>query len=194
MCPVDDDAVFQFWYKYYTTLFELPDVETTGEVYKVQKDRITYKDLTLRLHQKSVEYTVDNLIWNTFLLEPDYKRLFVDHVRNITERVDDITQIPIFYVKLLIESAFEKGVIKLPDEKPSFNDGWSVLWEDVIEKDATIYKHGMRLTYEMTLLKTATGYDMKQLVVFKPERMVFHKFIVYLITHYQIPGEILLTK
>ncbi len=191
---LDDDEVPQFWYKYYTTLFELPDNndKKADEVYQAHRDTVTYKGVTLRRYLSDIQFTVDNHYWKHFPLEPDYKRLFVDHVSNLTEKLDDFTQIPRFYVKLWIDSAIEKGVIKLDEKKAFFKDGWSVLWEDVIEKDATIYKHGMRLTYEMTLLKTATGYDMKQLVVFKPERMVFHKFIVYLITHYQIPSEVLL--
>ncbi len=194
---LDDDAIFQFWYKYYTTLFDLPN-EKTEKNFKVEKDCISYQNHALHLikleraNRNVIEYYVDGDTSYSFPLESDYKRLFTDHVRVISENVDDLTQIPRFYVKLLIESAIEKGHIKLSEQKASFKDGWSVLWEDVIEKDATIYKHGMRLTHEMTLLKKATGYDMKQLVVFKPERMLFHKLIVYLITHYQIPVQVLL--
>ncbi len=103
----------------------------------------------------------------------------------------DLTQIPRFYLKLLIDSMAEKGHLKLFEKKSIFRDGWSVRWEDVIEKDATIYKEGMRPPHEINLLKKATGYDLKQLVVFKPKRIVLHKFIVYLVTHQQISSKYL---
>eukprot|EP01040_Poterioochromonas_malhamensis_P002779 gene2779-2960_t len=162
---LDDGAVFQFWYKYYTTLFDFPN-EKTKKTFEVRKDCIKYENHTLRLprDRKVIEFYVDEDTSKLFPLESDYKRLFTDHVRIISENVEDLTQIPRFYMKLLIESAIEKGHIKLSEQKAFFKDGWSVLWEEVIEKDATIYKHGMRLTYEMTLLKKATGYDMKQLI------------------------------
>ncbi len=37
---LNDDATFQFWYKYYTTLFELPEIENLEERFVIERDSI----------------------------------------------------------------------------------------------------------------------------------------------------------
>lgn len=179
----DDDGVLRFWYKYYTTLFELPE-EKAGEGYQVRGNTIRYENHKWILDQSNIHYTFENHS-KIFPLEADYKKVFADHVERIVSHRTDLTKLPRFYVVLLIGSLVEKGYFELARKERYFDNGWNVRWEDVIEKDATIYKEGIRPPHEINLLKKATGYDLKQLVVFKPKRIVLHKFIVYLVTHHK---------
>lgn len=199
-----EEGQIQFWYKFYTTLFDLSDIERTNkDGYEVQGNSFIYerliemenevkRSLHLTQSEKGTHYysnVTPDVVHN---LEPDNKRLFIDHVNIISKNITDLSKLPSFYLDLLVQTAAEKGHIQLSEQKAKFENGWSVLWENLIEDDATIYQEGMRSADEITLLKKATGYDEKQLVVFMPQRMVLHKFIVYLITHYQITSQQLL--
>ncbi len=133
------------------------------------------------------------------IVEGDHKQRFLSRSSVIEIDLNDETVFQFWYKYYTTLFAPNKETIPSSDQNHSshehtaqFSDGWSVLWENLVEAEETIYKEGMRSPYEMTLLKRATGYDMKQLVVFRPERMMFHKFVVYLVTNYRISSNVLL--
>ncbi len=64
-----------------------------------------------------------------------------------------------------------------------FEDGWDITIEKILDKQFTIYEVGTRDFHEIEEMKKATGYEVKELVVFKPERMFLHELIIYIKTN-----------
>jgi hypothetical protein len=76
-------------------------------------------------------------------------------------------------------------------EPLALDDAWNVTSEElqVLEKDFTIYETGIgtRTIDEINLMKEATGFGAKDLVVFTPKRMLLHEGMVYIKTKFQLP-------
>ncbi len=71
------------------------------------------------------------------------------------------------------------------------NDPWNVYAEQVIYSNGTIFQHSYRDTLSLQMLKKATGLSVKELVVFKPDRMVIHEMLILALTRIQVDDNLL---
>jgi len=163
---------------------------------------IHYRVLHHRFFQEGNEHIAFALIVFTCMKLKIQLPRFLDPVKDfdrmdrhdITEKVisSDIRKDPqfshwyCFYKSLfarydLVTSQVNSGLISA-----GFKDGWDITIEEVLDKRFTIYEVGTRSFDEIEALKKATGLQSKELIAFRPSRILLHEIIVYVKTNLKI--------
>lgn len=105
-----------------------------------------------------------------------------------TDNIDEDPQFILWFS--FYRSLFPNNTFTRIGEDDTFEDGWDVTTERMLDRNFTIYETGLRSFEEIEEMKNATNYEAKDLIVFNPKRMLLHELIVYIKTQLKIDYEL----